>query len=422
MKRKNKSDRFWSDRRLNILLSLIIAVFLWIYITMVLVPSTTDTLSGVPVNFTYDSSKYTSLGLDIVNEPAYKVTLNLSGNGSVLGAVEASDFVVYPDYSAVKGAGAQTLSLKVRILNSDLEGSVTATIEKDQRTVDVVFDTVEEKSFPVSIEVGTLSIADGYALNRITSAPAEVTLRGPSSEISQVSKVVAHLSMEGELSESKLAQVSLELQDAAGQPLDLKYTTLDNELVDVTVSVYRVAELPLEVNFINVPSYFDVESLKYELSQKTLRVSGPEKVISNLTSLSVGSFDLSTFSLEKDYQMQVALPNGIVSQENISSVTLSFDTTGMGQKSFHVNQIDIINVPANYQVEPSAKRLNNVVLVGPEEELEALSPGNIVAVINAEDIQVAVGQQNVPVQIQIPSNPHIFAIGTYTVQCEITSR
>lgn len=420
--KKFKWEKLWGDRRFLLLLSLGIAVLLWLYVTMSVMPNTSTTLSGVPVDFDYDSAKYTTLGLDIVNEPSYTVDLSLSGDGSVLGAARASDFVVYPDYSSVKGAGSQTLNLNVKIINPDLENRVTATIERGRRTVDVVFDTILTKTLPVTVETSGLHIAEGYSLNKVSSSPSEITITGPSTEVSQVTAVVAPLSMEGELSESQLVQVPLEMRDANGKTLDLPYTTMEDDIVDVTVSVYKQVELPLVVNFINVPSYFDVNTLQYSLSQETLLVSGPERVVNNLTELSVGSFDLSTFSLDKDYQMNVELPDGIVSNENVSSVTLSFDTTGMGERSFNVSQISVTNVPANYQVEVTTKRLNNVVLVGPEEDLEQLSAGSIEARINAEDLQVAVGTQTVAVQIQVPSNPRVFAIGTYTVTCNITSR
>ena len=420
--KKFKWEKLWGDRRFLLLLSLCIAILLWTYVTMVVMPNTDTTLSDVPVDFTYDSAKYTTLGLDIVNEPPYTVDLSLSGDGSVLGAASASDFVVYPDYSSVKGAGSQTLNLNVKIVNPDLENRVTATIERGRRTVDVVFDTVLTKTLPVTVEAGGLHIAEGYSLNRVSSSPSEITITGPSSEVSQVASVVAPLAVSAELSESQLMQVSLELRDANGNILDLPYTTIEDDIVDVTVSVYKQVELPLVVNFINVPASFDVNTLQYSLSQETLLVSGPERVVNNLTELSVGSFDLSTFSLEKDYQMNVELPEGLVSDENISSVTLSFDTTGMNERSFNVSQISVINVPANYQIEATTKRINNVVLVGPEEDLKQLAAGSIEARINAEDLQVAVGTQTVAVQILVPSNPRVFAVGTYTVQCNITSR
>ena len=82
---------------------------------------------------------------------------------------------------------------------------------------------------------------------------------------------------------------------------------------------YTHLELPLTVEFINTPPGFDIASLPYALSRETLEVSGPASIISNLTELSVGYFDLSTFAMDKDYQLNVNLPDGIVSQENLTS-------------------------------------------------------------------------------------------------------
>ena len=57
------------------------------------------------------------MGLYIVNEPEAIVTVRLAGSGTTLGELGATDIVVYPDYSDVKGAGAQQLNLIVRIVN-----------------------------------------------------------------------------------------------------------------------------------------------------------------------------------------------------------------------------------------------------------------------------------------------------------------
>ena len=56
-----------SDRRVRLLLSLLGAVIAWMAVTIVVQPGTTTTIYNVPVDFTYDSSAYTSRGLSIVN-------------------------------------------------------------------------------------------------------------------------------------------------------------------------------------------------------------------------------------------------------------------------------------------------------------------------------------------------------------------
>ena len=93
------------NQRTRLALAILLSIFCWVMVTMVVQPNTTQYFSSVPVNFTYDSSKYTSQGLSIVNDPEYSVSLKVYGNGSVIGGLTRDDFVVYPDYSSVKASG-----------------------------------------------------------------------------------------------------------------------------------------------------------------------------------------------------------------------------------------------------------------------------------------------------------------------------
>lgn len=406
------------------LLSLLLAVMVWVIVTTLVQPGTDKTITNVPINFEYDASKYTSLGLDIVNQPSGTVSLYLEGNGYDLGGLEASDFVVYPDYSAVRGSGTAELKLRVRALDTQIDSRVRVTITGKTTTATVVFDMVVERSFPVAVETSGISTAEGYVLNRVTTAPAEVTVHGPESEVDSIGRIVAHVGIDEQLSDSRLAQVQLQVENRDGEPAELQYTSIDNDMVDATVSVYQLAELPLRVDFLNVPPGFDTSTLNYTLSRESLTVAGPARQIAELSGLSVASFDLaSSFSMDKDFQLPVELPSGIVSQENISAVTLSFDTSGLSEKVLNIpaENVRVINLPASYELEVESRRINNVVLIGPAEELEQLSANNVIARINAEDFQVQVGQENIPVQIVIPSSRSIFAVGSYTVQCAVTT-
>lgn len=122
--------------------------------------------------------------------------------------------------------------------------------------------------------------------------------------------------------------------------------------------------------------------------------------------------------------MSIELPENIVSQENVTAVTLSFDSSNLARKVLNVSRdnIRVINLPANYQLEPENTRINNVTLIGPKDEIAGLSASNVVAQIDAQDIQVSVGKQNLTVQIYVPAASGVFAVGSYTVECNITSR
>ena len=67
-----------SDRRVRLAVSILGAIIAWMAETIVVQPGTTTTISNVPVDYTYDSSVYTSRGLSIVSATEKNDTLKLS--------------------------------------------------------------------------------------------------------------------------------------------------------------------------------------------------------------------------------------------------------------------------------------------------------------------------------------------------------
>ena len=215
----------------------------------------------------------------------------------------------------------------------------------------------------------------------------------------------------------------LELRDENGETFTPQYTTMDSDTANVTLTIYQVRELPLVVDFIGTPTNFDTKSLKYSLSQDTLRVAGPARTVSALEELTVTDFDLAReFELGRDYQRLVELPAGIVSLDGVTSVTLSFDTEEMASTTLNISNIKPINVPSNYEIEVLSSLVSGVTLYGPADEIEAISADSVVAQIDCQSVNLTVGQQSIPVTIQIPSSTRVFATGSYTVQCEVVAK
>ena len=286
-----------------------------------------------------------------------------------------------------------------------------------------MFDEVSEKTVPVTVDASAVSIADGYMLNKTSAVPAEITLRGPTSELDQISQVVAPVLSDDALADTTTTPSTLELRDENGNTITPQYTTMDSDSANVTLTIYQVRELPLKVDFIGTPNGFDVESLHYSLSQQTLRVAGPARTISALEALTVTDFDLAReFEPGRDYQRLIELPAGIVSLDGVTNVTLDFDTSEMASTKLNVSNIRAINVPSNYELQILSSIVSGVTLYGPADEIEELSADSIVAQIDCQSLNLTVGQQTIAVSIQIPSSSRIFATGSYTVQCEVTSK
>lgn len=412
------------DRRVRLLLSIVGAIIAWMVVTIVVQPGTTSTIYNVPVDYTYDSTTYTSRGLSIISSEEKSVNLKISGDGYTIGSLTASDFVVYPDWSSVRTSGEKTLRLLVRGANG-LLNNVTVTIDGDNNnTVDVVFDVVEEKKLPITVSTRYLQIAEGnYMLDSISPSKEEITLSGPSSELEKVATCTAEVTYNGELAESVTVETKLRFYTASGKEVFFQYTELEEDTIDVTLAVYKIATLPVHVNFINAPRGFDNSALVYELSCNQLNVAGPADKIDALTTLSIGTIDLSTFSLNKVYEMSIELPNGVYLLDNLSTITVSFDCSGLETKTINLPAecVQVVNLPSTYQLTVETERLMNVTLCGPKGTLDTLTPEQVVVEIDAEDFAVSTGQQNIACRMYVPSNEKIFALGSYVVRCSIES-
>ena len=412
---------FLDDRRIRLALSILGAIVAWMIVTIIVQPGTTNTIYNVPVDYTYDSSVYTSRGLSIVSAEDKTVNLKISGDGYTIGSLSASDFVVYPDWSSVRDSGEKSLRLQVRSQSTLLTG-VSVSIDGDN-TVDVVFDVVEEKTLPIQVTTNYLKIADGYILYGTDISKETVTLSGPSTELSKVETCTAEVTYNGELTSPVTLDTSLRFYTRSGREVEFEYTTLETDSVEVTLQVYKLATLPVEVSFINAPRDFDPSVLVYSLSKKTLNVAGPESQIDRLSTLSVGTIDLSTFALDKVYEMPIELPSGIRLLDNISSITVSFDSSRLETKTMNLpaSCVQVINLPSTYTLTVETERLMNVTLCGPAGSLEALNPEQVVIEIDADDFYVAIGQQNIACRPYVPATDKIFALGSYVVQCKIES-
>ena len=290
-------------------------------------------------------------------------------------------------------------------------------------TVDVVFDVVEEKTLPIQVTTNYLKIADGYILYGTDISKETVTLSGPSTELSKVETCTAEVTYSGELTSPVTLDTGLRFYTRSGGEVKFEYTTLETDSVEVTLQVYKLATLPVEVSFINAPRDFDPSVLVYSLSKKTLNVAGPESQIDRLSTLSVGTIDLSTFALDKVYEMPIELPSGIRLLDNISTITVSFDSSRLETKTMNLpaSCVQVINLPSTYTLTVETERLMNVTLCGPAGSLEALNPEQVVIEIDADDFYVAIGQQNIACRLYVPANDKIFALGSYVVQCKIES-
>ena len=86
----------------------------------------------------------------------------------------------------------------------------------------------------------------------------------------------------------------------------------------------------------------------------------------------------------------------------------------MIKKSFNVSNIVVQNVPLNYEAQATTQEITNVEIVGPQEIVESLVAGDIVATVDLQaSSSITSGQVELPVTISVPKKGLVWAVGDY---------
>ncbi|MEG0617528.1 MAG: CdaR family protein [Oscillospiraceae bacterium] len=415
----NKKDKtLFQNKRFNIVLSLVLAVATWVAVALYIDPEKTKTIDKVPVDFSYNSPSYTGQNLDIIAKPNMYVNITVEGDGYVVDSLHAEDFTVYPSYTQVKGAGKYELMLNSKTMGSQAFKVMAISPE----FVEVQFDKVVSKKFPVTVLATGIETEIGYFMDQPLAAPAEVTLTGPEAQMANVSKVVANVMLVEKRKDSVITNAPLEIQDKDGNVITGSNITMDAEQIEARIPILEEREIPIKIGFVGAPTGFDTSSLKMELSNDVIRVAGQTKLWDTFKELDAGYVDLTKFEIDGEYTFPITLPDGFINMDKLLSVTATFDTQGLVTKPITVTDIRVSGAtPIGLTLKvPNNAKIKNVVLVGPKDEIDEITPQSVVAQMNAQDVSLSNAKQNVPVQILIPSSSKIFAIGSYTVLCDTT--
>ena len=267
-------DRLLSSRWISILISLLIAVLLWV--TVILQQPTQTYMITVPVSYDYNSPLYTAASLDIIERNSQSVNVLIKGDSSVLSNVSAADIVVYPDYTDVSRSGTPgeyTLPLRARRSDNSLQKFEIDSITPGN--VEITFAQIGTQKFPVEIDA-SIDPAEGYYLGEKQASPTEVTLRGPVEELARVKRVAARVESDEPRDRTMLDSAGLEFFDENGEPVPPgSITVLEGDQVEVTIPILKIREVPLRFEFSNVPAGYDPSVLKASISPATIRIAGP---------------------------------------------------------------------------------------------------------------------------------------------------
>ena len=414
------SDWLTSRPKLMVL-SLVLAVVIWAVVALSVNSITTRTIDNIVVEIPSTGASYQSMGLDLIEGEAteHKVSVTVSGDRSIIGMLTPDSITVTPDFSNVTEAGTYNIALNASKNNQLLNYEIKTV---DPSVLVLTFGESAMRKFQISPSVSGFTVADGYVAQPIVCSPAAVTIVGSRETVDKIRKVTAEGNIEGELSSTTTISGKIHLYDADNKEISSDMLRMDAPSVDLLIPIYKEGAMDFDIEFVNVPSGFDTSVLKYSLFPSTIRVAYAEGSAVPTSVRTIGYVDVATLNLGETYQFDVTLPSGYVDLDGIGTISVKFDSQGMTSQKMTVTDIRASNVPEEYEVTILTEHISGVNVIGDAETIANLLPTSLVAVIDASGLKPESGTQSVPVTVLIPSSSTVWAVGSYTVNVEVTRK
>lgn len=433
---KQRKPGLFDDKRVVFVTALVLAVFSWVVVAGFINPGGELTISGVTIDYERTDDEYTRRDLVLVSDLGdfTAADVRVSGDGSVIGGLSSTDVTVYADFSVVTGPGTYMVPLRAEAMtggNFYIDGfSVNNndhSLDKSPlKSIQVTFEQLQSKTVPVSVSVEGITAAEGFFRDTPVPSHTEVTVSGPESEVSRVAQAQVKVEETAELNETTVyGPQPLTLTDSGGQKVNYDRLTLSpSELVEVTVPILEVREIGLAVGVIGMPQTLDMEwfNRHISLSQTSAEVVGASADLANLSDpYIVAEVDIG--GMVRGWESEPILieyPEGVRSNDNVRQVTARLDSSSFGERSFEVSNIRVVNGPPGYDIVPIRESIS-VTLVGDEAQLEALTAQNVAVVVDAFNVTGTGGQQTVAARIEVPAADRVYAVGTYSLVCDVLS-
>lgn len=196
----------------------------------------------------------------------------------------------------------------------------TNVVDYQPASIELTLDTIQEKMFPVQAVISGVP-SDNYQAGTPIIKPSAVNVRGPSSKLDDLDKVIVEISVTGA---NETLQVSrpVSFRDKEGKPIigpNLSLDILSSYPSSVDVIVPIIAKdlstkmIPVKVTSKGTPaSGMELRSLVP--SPAALQVSGTAEALKELDAVYIGPVDITGLGEDKTFQIplgEVNLPKGV---------------------------------------------------------------------------------------------------------------
>lgn len=406
---------------LYILLAIVIAAVIWLYVDEFGNNGTARTkqvtIDEIPITFVGES-ELTDRGLMLMEDQTSDyAALTVEGGRRTVAHLDREDITVTVDISDISKAGKQLVKCQVSFSDKRFSEDMITEYSIDDRISAYAFVNIKElssKTIDIHCELSG-QVADGYFAGEPQIEQDTLEIRGQAEDLKAVSYAKVVLDIGDGATETVSKALEFQYYSASGKLLDATNIRPEVETLQVTLPVYVTKELELVVNFKEADGA-RADNLTYEISPRTIVVSGDAATLNSISTIVLGELDLLDLlgSETSSHTYPIILPDGCQNLSGVTRATLDIGFTDMASASISAG-LFAYNTPAGKHVQILTQEMT-VRIFGISEDVAAVTSENISVTADLSKYSSASGTYTVPAAIEVVSTGDIGVSGTYHVQ------
>lgn len=307
---------FMSDNALKVV-SVIIAIGIWFYISIIMDPAIEITVRDLPIQFTgYDVLDGKNLA--VISESATSVTVKIKGSRRKMGNNSMKSIIVNADLSVIENEGIQTVPISITVPFENQ--GITS---QSDYTVDVNIEAAIEKEYKVEIKTDG-KLAENYMSDEITVSPERIKIRGAKSAVEKIKKAEVKLSYDKEDVDidRNLPIIVCEENDKEINEADpiRKRMKFSQNFVDVHCSVGKIKTIKISPNF---GSRGLPEGYEWSAEPAEIYVYGDDMNEEKLTEIKTEQINIERLMENDKIKTKLIVPDGLKTIGDVSEVEIS---------------------------------------------------------------------------------------------------
>ena len=398
-----------NNKKVNIVISLILATLLWVYVVGEVQPDTTKMLRGVPITMTRTDG-LAERGLAISAISTESMDVEISGSVLTLSEIDASDVTASVDVgTAIRGENEMTVIVRV-------PSGITVT-EKSINRVNVAIENLATKTLDVNIAY-TGTFANGDEAETVSISRTQVDVSGAESLVNLVDNVRGNIDA-ARVGEEE-AEVECELQALNKEGSVVNDLSFSQESVTVKTILKRNKTVPLEVKVIDNSG----EDVVHDVAlPENVIIRGRVDLLKGIEKIEAEPLDVSNIMSNSEVDIEVKLPDKIELAEGSPELKAEVTVTAFASKTltFAPLEIEIEGEKSGLSYGFTDNQAVSVTLRDSKEIVSGLSKENIKLSVDVANLQASDVAQLVPVKVTIESETTEITLSPETVNITVTN-